>query len=335
MANLSDLPPELLEMVLRFLGSIDDVHSLGRTCRKTYDVIRRPTVYVEIMRSVIGQAQQHRYDLQLCKMLHVHQAVVEHMQQHGTPLPATQPDPFRQIRNSWENSLASATTPPAYYERCGSEHLPDETIHDILARYQGLRVLEDLWLRRQLNASDYFSADESPDASALVHGYQVPLSRSELHREGELPTRRCVTPETVTYKKLNADQRGRFYSAVTYVWLMNEIRWLFTNFQYPARFDVQIELLETCKFCVSDQIRVPLLDELDDYALFRFMYHHLLPVYGIGLADQDIAKLPFTFSSEFSKDVGFSTRYVKCFFAPRFCTRLTHTDFASGYSSSS
>jgi hypothetical protein len=61
----------------------------------------------------------------------------------------------------------------------------------------------------------------------------------------------------------------------------------------------------------------------------------LLPVYGIGLADQDIAKLPFTFSSEFSKDVGFSTRYVKCFFAPRFCTRLTHTDFASGYSSSS
>jgi hypothetical protein len=272
MANLSDLPAELLEMVLRFLGSIDDVHSLGRTCRKTYDVIRRPTRYVEIMRSVIEQAPQHRYDLQLCKMLCVHQAVVEHVQQHGTLLPATQPDSFGYTFNSWENSLSLATTPTAYYERCSSEHLPDETVYDILARYQGLRVLEDLWLYRQLNASDYFSSDESPDASALAlaHGYQVPVSRSELHREEELPARRCVTPETIAYKMLNADQRARFYSAVIYVWLMNEIRWIFTNFQYPARFDVQIQLLETCKCCMSGQRRVPLLDELDEYAVFRW-----------------------------------------------------------------
>lgn len=276
------------------------------------------------MRSVIGQASQHRFDVQLCKMLRLHRAVVEHMQQHGTHLPATQPSPFGYTFNAWESALASATTTTACDEGCCSKCLPDDTVYDVLARYQGMRVLEDLWLHRQLNASDYFSMDESPDANALalVHGYQVVINRSELHREGEIPTRRCITPETAVYRRLNADQRGRFYSAVTYVWLLNEIRWVLTNFQYPVRFDVQIQLLETCKDSMSNQGRVPLLDDLDQHAVFQFMYHHLLPVYGLGLSDQDIAKLPFTFSSDFSKDIGSTTRYVE----PLQAAKTSHLD---------
>jgi hypothetical protein len=39
-------------VILHFLGSIDDVHNFGRTCRKTYDIVRRPEIYVEIMRSI-------------------------------------------------------------------------------------------------------------------------------------------------------------------------------------------------------------------------------------------------------------------------------------------
>jgi hypothetical protein len=40
MAALLDLPTELLELIFMFLGSIDDVHSFGRSYRKTYNVIR-------------------------------------------------------------------------------------------------------------------------------------------------------------------------------------------------------------------------------------------------------------------------------------------------------
>jgi hypothetical protein len=315
MANLRSLPPELLETIFRSLGSIDDVHSLGRACRKTNDVIRRPAIHVDIMRSIIGQAPQHRYDLQLCKILDLHKDVVEYTQRYASSLSATQADAGGFTFNDWENALALATTPTACDDTCCRDCLPDETVYSILARYQGLRVLENLWLERQLNASDYFSADESPNADALSleHAYRVVVNRSEMYRDGEISSRRCKTPETLEYKTLNADQRARFYSAVTYVWLINELRWMLTNFNYPSRFDVQIILLENCKDNLSGQRREPLLDELDQYAIFRFMYHHLLPVNGVFLADKGITGLPFTFSSHFSKDFGYTTRCVYCF----------------------
>jgi hypothetical protein len=312
MANLRSLPPELLETIFRFLASIDDVHSLGRACKKTHDVIRRPAIYVDIMRSILRQAPQHRHDLQLCKMLDLHKDIVEYTQRYNTQLSPTQADASGFTFNDWESALALATTPTACDDTCCRDCLPDETVYSILARYQGLRILEDLWLERQLNASDYFAADESPDADALglEHAYRVVVNRSELYRDGEISSRRCKTPETMEYTTLNADQRARFYSAVTYVWLVNELRWVLTNFTYPARLNVQLMLLENCKDNLSGQRREPLLDELDQYAVFRFLYHHLLPVYGVFLADKGIAALPFTFSSQFSRDFGYTTRCV-------------------------
>lgn len=313
MVGLQDLPGELLELIFRSLASIDDVHSFGRTCRKSHLVIRRPTLYVSIMRSVISKATQHRYDHQLCKMLDLHREVVKRVQ-YGTAMliPATRAGPQGYIFNAWENSLSFSTTPTACDEANCSTCLSDETIYEILARYQGLRVLEQLWLERQLNASDYFSVDKSPTACALdlEHAFKVIVNRNELFKDGEIPARRSTTPETQHYKALNADQRARFYAAVTHVWLLNEIRWTFTNFTYPTRFDVQIQLLENCKENIARQRLEPLLDELDQYAVFRFMYHHILPVYGACLADGNVERLPFTFSSSFNKDFGFTTRFV-------------------------
>lgn len=315
MAILQDLPAELLELIYRSLASIDDVHSFGRSCRKSHLVIQRPRIYVSIMRSVIAKAPQHRYEHQLCKMLDLHREVVKSVRD-GTisRLPATQAGPQGYIFNSWETALAFATTPTACSHATCPNCLSDETVYEILARYQGLRVLEYIWLERQLTASDYFSVDESPTACALdlEHAFKVVVNRNELYRDGEIPTRRSTTPETQHYKALNADERARFHAAVTHVWLMNEIRWVLTHFAYPTRFDVQIHLLENCKDNIAKQRREPLLDELDQYAVFRFMYHHLLPVHGAYLADEDIAQLPFTFSSNFTKDFGFTTRCVTC-----------------------
>lgn len=312
MATLWILPPELLEIMLRLLGSIDDVHNMGRTCKKAYDLLQRPTTYVKIMRSVIGRAPQHRYELQLCKMLDLHHDVVQHIQHHSSLLPATQLSPFGYDWNKWESALTTATRAATCDDVCCSDCLPDFIVYDILARYQGLRVLENLWLERQVNANDYFSVNESSDASALslTHGYQVVINRNDLYQDGELPSRKRATPETAAYTTLNSDHRARFYSAIICVWLLNEVRWVLANFHYPGRFDLQIRVLETCKENIFERSREPLLDELDQYAVFRFMYHHLLPVYGLSLAEQDISKLPFTFSSDFGKDQGYTARYV-------------------------
>ncbi|KAL5116751.1 hypothetical protein ACEQ8H_005363 [Pleosporales sp. CAS-2024a] len=315
MAILSDLPPELVEMILHGLGSIDDVHNMGITCKKTYDVIRRSEIYMEIMRSVIGCAPQHRYDLQLCKMLSLHQDIVEHVRQHSTLLPTTQGSHQGFAYNKWESALVSAATVTTCDDACCAACLPDNAIHGILARYQGLRVLEDLWLERQLKASDFFIAEESSGTSQvpLAQRYTRVLHRNELYRDGKISSRRKSTPETAGYTSLNADQRARFYSAVVCVWLFNELRWVLTNFRHASNFDMQIRLLETCRKHILKQSLTPLLDELDRCAVFRFMYHHLLPVYGACLADQATAALPFTFSTNFGSDYGYTSRLLQLF----------------------
>jgi hypothetical protein len=309
MAVFLDLPPELLVPIFHSLGSIDDVHYFGRTCRKTYDIIQRQSDYVKIMRSVIAQSPQHRYDLQLSRMLKFHGAVVEEMQQNSSQLPATPHTPGFTL-NRWEGGFAIAMTPSHCYSKCRLTCYSDGTVHDILARYQGLRVLENIWLKRQLTASDYLAPDETVDVDDLMHIHRILVRRNEMFQDGDMLSRRSNTPETALYGKLNADQRARFYAAVSYVWLLNEIRWFLTNFVYPIRFDVQVAMLQNAKEYLKGQRHVPLLDEIDNCAVFKFLYHHLLPLHGTALADRDSSKLPFTFSSDSTEDGSHSARYV-------------------------
>ena len=305
-----DLPPELLELVFHFLGSIDDVHHLGRSWKKTYDIIRRQTIYVEIMRSIIRKSPQHRFDLQLCKMLDLHRRIVERMQQNHSQLPATRSSQFGYTLNEWESAMVSAASSAACENICCSDCLPNETVYEVLARYQGLRVLENLWLERQLTESDYVSADGCTDPQEFNYSFGMLLDRHQLHADGDIPSRSFRTPETVYYTALNSDQRARLHAAVTCVWLLNEIRWVLTNFAYPSRFDVQVLLLEKCRKYINKQRRIPVLDELDRYAVFKFIYHHLLPLYGSCLVDRDICKLPFTLAGDFTKDAVHGARYV-------------------------
>jgi hypothetical protein len=302
MAVLTDLPPEILEQIYHFLGSIDDVHHLGRACTKTHRVIQQRNIYLEIMRSVIYSSTQHRYDFQLCKALDLHRKIVGHLERHTSPLTASQLGPFS--FNAWEMLLMRTAT------KCGSpSEWKDEAICDVLARYQGLRVLEDMWLERELQGPDFLSVDDTSDAQRLVHGFETLVNREQKFRDGDLPSRNPHTQHTWYYNKFNADQRGRFYAAVVCVWLLNEIRWVLTNFAYPANFTIQIEILESLKSRIEREARTPLLDELDRHAVFSFMYHHVLPLHALFLADANSSKLPFTFASDFSKDGAHCTRY--------------------------
>ncbi|KAH7095508.1 hypothetical protein FB567DRAFT_460445 [Paraphoma chrysanthemicola] len=297
MATFLDLPPELLQPIFQHLGSIDDVHYLMRTCTKTYEAMRRPRDYVNIMRSIISQSPQHL----VTELRHNNNQI------HATPLIPGY------ILNPWEKNFAAAITEGKFEYRSRPESYSDELVYEILARYQGLRVLEDLWLKRQLTATDFLAPDEAVDCDDLFHTYRNLIRRNELFEDRELQSRCRRTPETRYYNRLNADQRARFYAAVVKVWLLNEIRWFLTSFSYPSTFDLQIELLQMSKDYLKDQRHTPLLDELDSFAVFKFLYHHLLPLHGNALADQNSVKLPLTFSSNFTADYGHSAQLLQLF----------------------
>jgi hypothetical protein len=111
---------------------------------------------------------------------------------------------------------------------------------------------------------------------------------------------------------LNQDQKGRFHAAVTKVWLMNEIRWVLTNFVYPANdFQVPLGILDICMDKLAKQVNTPLLDYLDHYSMYTFLYQHLLPLHLPALADQCSSMLPFTYSSDLEKDPTYSTRFLQ------------------------
>jgi hypothetical protein len=312
MAMLLQLPPEILELVFHGLGSIDDVHHLARACRKTYDVIRRQNIYVEIMRSVISHSAQHRFDLQLCSLLNLHRYIVGHMQSGGVQFPATQATPYGYSLNYVEKQLEYSVAPIQFGLTESLESLSDATVYDILARYQGLQVLQKIWLERQLKDGDHLAVDDCSDPTELTRLYAILIDRDSDFRDGHriVLSRNPKTPETQAYTTLNADQKARFHSAVTSVWMLNEIRWVLTNFVYPTRFTVQVRLLERCKELIDSQRESPILDELDRYAVFRFLYHHLLPLHGIFLADRDSSRLPLTFAAEGFKDVTHCARSV-------------------------
>jgi hypothetical protein len=130
--------------------------------------------------------------------------------------------------------------------------------------------------------------------------------------DGTYPTR--STPEAEFYTDLDAHQKGRFHAAVTGLWLLNEIRWILTNFtQPPSNLSPLLITLDKCKVHIAKQSETAVLDDLDRYAMHSFLYHHLLPVHSQVLADQCSSKLPLTFRLELEDQPILSTRLLQLF----------------------
>ncbi|KAF2691361.1 hypothetical protein K458DRAFT_426689 [Lentithecium fluviatile CBS 122367] len=310
MAILVQLPAELLEQIYHYLGSIDDVHHLARTCKVTYDVIERLPVYTGIMRSIIGNSRDHRFDIPLSKMLDLHCRTVQHCTKWRAPLRATRQTPDEDL-HEFETRLVSTITDDCPHGSCTS-CLPDTRVHEILARYQGIRILEDEWLARQLTDSDLLSADFSTDELSFRQRYLKVRQWDDDFREEGLAAR--FSAETQSYTRFNADQRSRFYNAVTSVWLLNEIRWVLTHFEHPApSFVLQLRLLDSCKDWIGRQTAVPLLDDLDRHAVFKFLYHHLLPTHGRFLADRGPPTVPLAFPLRRDQDRVDGARFTQIF----------------------
>lgn len=298
--GFTDLPPELLEIIYHQLDSIDDVHSLSRTHSTAYHAIKKRTVYTKVMRSIIGRSWQHRFDLQLCNVLELHREVVRHFEQGGRLLPVSSKHDL--FHNDWETKLMKVTQiSECEYGPCAI-CIPDTTVYDILARYQGLRVLEIMWLKRQLGEVDILTADATTQDAQFLRQYSDLLGRVHDFESGDIPARTPTEPVTLHYTELNRDQRGRFYSAIVFVWILNELRWVLTNFDYRHPNRSLVQILERCRNDLTDRLHEPVLDQLDQQAAFTFMYHHLLPKHSPALQDQNSSKLPLTFSTASSVD---------------------------------
>ncbi|CAA9958553.1 hypothetical protein PTMSG1_02103 [Pyrenophora teres f. maculata] len=299
MAVLTDLPVELLVCVFHYLESIDDVQYLGRVCKKTYGIISQRSSYLEIIRTVIQYAPQHRYDYQLCNVLRLHHNVVNDLERHYRTSLGVVPGtvPLYDFTSSWQQSLKSITS------SCSDlAAWSDNAVCDVLARYQGIRILEDVWLERELSETDFVTVDGSSDAQQLEDRYFDLCDRNDQFADGELPPRNPQNPHTQSYIKFNSDQRGRFYAALVYVWLLSEIQWVSTQLVQLGSVSMSglVRSLENCKNSMAKEQASPLLDELDRYAVFTFLYHHLFPLYAEFLADQDSSQLPLTFDSDFN-----------------------------------
>ena len=304
-AGFTDLPPELLEIIYHQLDSIDDVHSLSRTYSTAYHAIEQRTVYTKVMRSIIGRSWQYRFDLQLCNALDLHKQIVGHFEQGGKSLPVSAK---HDVYNDWEVKLSNVThISECEYGPCAI-CIPDTAIYDILARYQGLRVLETIWLERQLEEPDILPADAATQDEEFLSQYSDLLDRVRDFESGDIPARTPIEPATRHYTWLNRDQRGRFYSAIVFVWTLNELRWILTNFdqRFPNRR--LVEILERSGKDLSDRQHEPVLDQLDQHAAFTFIYHHLLPKHSPALQALNSSKLPLTFSITSSVDGKYCAR---------------------------
>ena len=301
--GLLSLPLELLERIFHNLDSIEDVHHFARMSKKTYDVIRLPSAYTDIMRDVIGSSSQHRFDIVLCDLLNIHRRIVARFADHNNhnqlhlAARADQLEP-----GSIEAQLLTAVTDQCEFGTC-NKCLPDDRVHEILARYQGLRVLEDLWLMRPLSTDDLVAVEQTVDQHELAHAHQTLLKQYENFKDGVSTVAPHQSIVATSYTSFNPDQRGRFHAALISTWALNEIRWIFTQFasqiNQPVSM-VQLKLLESCKTLFEKhKTDKPIVDEADRCAIWQFLYSHMLPLYGSFLADQNCSKLPLTFPSNF------------------------------------
>lgn len=302
-SSLLSLPLELLEKIFYRLGSIEDVHHFARTSKKTCDVIRLPSAYTKIMRNIISCSPQHRYDIVLCDLLNIHRDIVSYFAEQDNPSQLHLAARADQLEpGSFEAQLLLAVTNQCEFGTC-KRCLPDERVHEILARYQGLRVLENECLRRPLCSDDLVTIQQTVDGKKLAHAYQTLLKRYEDFKDGIITVMPDQSFAATYYTSFNPDQRGRFYAALISTWALNEIRWIFTQFTPPVNQSVpvvQLKLLDMCKTLFEERkTERPIVDEADRYSIWQFLYSHILPLYGSFLADRDCSQLPLTFPSNF------------------------------------
>ncbi|PSN61082.1 hypothetical protein BS50DRAFT_593413 [Corynespora cassiicola Philippines] len=249
MVGLQDCMNELLLKIYLHLHSIDDAIHFARCTKRLFAVF--DTKRLQIMKNIVLNSSIHTHDIALC---HFQDAYHEF--------------PTEQLPGSFGHMPVELRPLPLRFEQClHANSLSDRQVWDVVARWQGLKSLQHLYLDPKINRrymeSSCLTGDNEPPEMEAVDILQ--LFRNDKKHEDpstEVPTTIVFSPS----------EKGRFYKALTGYWLAIESRKFAELCCYP-RLSIQNEIWD--KVATMWQEKKDLQDSLDVLEVHDFVYGFL------------------------------------------------------------
>ncbi|KAL2371635.1 hypothetical protein BDBG_17381 [Blastomyces gilchristii SLH14081] len=166
MSSILDLPSELLLLIFENLDDLDDVLHLGRACRQLYNCLDGGQNRLRIYKSVIARAAHHQYDIQLCYLIEANQRYTSNYLTFQDEPPASCRPQGQFLSKSFQVLTSD---------------LQDEFVWSISTRWQGLRLLRDLYRHPAIQSAYSCSSLRYRDEYLSEQGVEM------LRREGSLP----------------------------------------------------------------------------------------------------------------------------------------------------
>ncbi|OJD20571.1 hypothetical protein ACJ73_08091 [Blastomyces percursus] len=209
MALLLMLANELLLQIFKELGDIDDVLHLGQTCKHLYNLL-------EFGRNRL-HAEHHKYDLRLCYLIEMNQQYTSSYSTHqGSPPASSRP----QSSVFWRLYAASEDT------------LSDHFTWWIVCRWQGLRLLEDLYLNQSTHSA--FCCSVFPYDDEHVSNENVRYNICDALAAEEPLARPPIETFQRSRTLSSFRQTQRFYQVLTAHWFAVEALCLARVSAYPT-----------------------------------------------------------------------------------------------------
>jgi len=213
-----DIPLEVMIMIFCNLQDFDDVYHLSRCCRKFHYILHTGATYLIVMRSIIVRnthsqsrlclmylqkcSDVYENDLKLCKIIETNQAFSE--------IYKSQAERPQEIGIKGQEFYDAVEVRP--------EDLNDERVYTIICRWQGLRVLQDLYLATTIGA-------RYSDSTFPYVGGSDPAGTTLLTEDSVRILHVQNIAQDLPNKSFTARQTRRFYQALTAYWLGRESHW--------------------------------------------------------------------------------------------------------------
>ncbi|CAI7661282.1 unnamed protein product [Penicillium pancosmium] len=218
MLHILNLPVEIIICVFESLGDIDDALHFARCSTYLYHVFNPVGVRLAIFKSIIARASHHENDVELSQRANLYGQFSEDLYETMS-LPIAENPTYRK-------SLASKFLSPL---TCG-DNIPAEIVWDVVCRWQGMRVLCNLYCNSAINKA--YSTSTMPYPTSTT-----PYSRNQpqgSQREEAMAREPCLQPPSdpihASVEEMSTIQRRlsyqRFYKALTIYWTSVEIFWL-------------------------------------------------------------------------------------------------------------
>ncbi|PLN74449.1 hypothetical protein BDW42DRAFT_63445 [Aspergillus taichungensis] len=220
-----NLPTELIIRIFESLDDIDDALHFARCCKDLHCVFDPLSARFKIFRSIIARASHHENDIELSQRVNLYGRFSQDFYE-SRRIPSN-PTHRKSLVSRYLNPLDS------------SEDVPAEFIWDIVCRWQGMRVLYDLYCDPAVNEAYLASTFPNIQTPPIPDHSEAMASEPAL-----LPPAGSVCPAFVKMSQRERQKSyQRFYKAVTRHWISVESLWLVRTQFFPseAEFDEAFE----------------------------------------------------------------------------------------------